>query len=67
MDEMQVQSGQMTIMIRSRFGGWREVTIEQARAWVRHELNHITTNIDKREYIQSRIQGITVDALMETF
>ena len=59
----------MTIMIRSRFSGWREVTEEQARSWVHHEFHHITTNIDKHEYIQSRIQGITLDdlGLMETF
>lgn len=60
----------MTIMIRSRFGGWREVTEEQARVWVRGMWRngftaHGCTPEFKREYLRERVEGIDVDKLLE--
>lgn len=59
----------MTICIRTRFGGWREVSFEQARAWValtwRQFLARGWTYETKCQYIAERVKGIDVGILME--
>ena len=60
----------MTIKIRTRFGGWREVTEEQACTWVRGMWRngftaHGWTYKTKREYLSKRVEGIDVDKLLE--
>lgn len=54
----------MTIRIRTLMSPWREVTEDQARAWVRHMMAHITTSIDREAFLDGRIEGATVRELM---
>lgn len=59
----------MTIQIRPRYTGWREVSFEQARAWVvltwRQFLTRGWTYDTKRQYIAERVKGIDVGILLE--
>lgn len=59
----------MTIMIRLLFGGWREVSEDQARNWVRNRWSGFTargwTFETKREYLGERVRGIGIDELLE--
>lgn len=60
----------MTIMIRSRFGEWREVTEEQVRVWARGMWRNGFpargwTPESKREYLRERVEGIDIDLLLE--
>lgn len=57
------------IQIRTRFGGWKEVSFEQARAWVALTWSQFIargwTPDTKRRYIEERVRGIDVGILME--
>lgn len=60
----------MTIQIRPRYTGWREVSFEQARAWVAFTWRQFLTRRGwtyeaKREYIAERVKGIDVGILLE--
>ena len=54
------------IKVKALFSGWNEVNKEQAKRFVLHLKNGITTMQDseKIEYINNRLQGITVQELL---
>lgn len=54
----------MTIRIRTLYGGWREVTEAQARAWVQWMMAHITTPIDRTAWLSERVDGIDIEKLL---
>ena len=54
------------IKVKSLFSGWNEVNKEQAKRFVLHLKNGITTMTDSKkiEYINTKLQGITVQELI---
>lgn len=55
------------IKIRTLFKGWIEADKETAKKWVLGMLNGITTmnEQDKVKYLNSRLDGITVEELIK--
>jgi hypothetical protein len=51
------------IEIKTLYGGWREVTREQALAWIKHVKNGGGRIKDKNKYINTRLRGATVEEL----
>ena len=54
------------IKIKSFFGGWREVTKEQAKEWVLYMKKSTTLMSGEKldDYLNSRLDGITVEKLL---
>ena len=46
------------IKVKTFFSGWKEISEEQALKWAVCVYNGILTDIDKIEFINSRLQGV---------
>lgn len=52
------------IFIKSFFGGWRGVTIEQARRWADNLINNAGHRLNAIDIARKRIKGIEIEEVI---